>query len=375
MKKLLLALLALIALQTAAMAQTACTISAQSTLLSQFSDNAGVGSITPRNVRNVICSSVQASATGGAYIGGKIGASSITSSLGTCAVARTDAQLEISNCLNPTQHPVIACVDFETEGAPNNECGLGFFGLTTTASTFVETGALASKFYNDVNHYTSSQSSIALFGLAQDSSHNTVETCAISVTGFSSSNVSINELYNGAGDCRDSALTAGWIDNWQNEAIKGTLYVGQQSTASPVASGDFASFYSSANSGKGVSVENASTGTGATSYVSARNSAHGFGIQITSTGFSGALLTNGPSGEQGALNTSAAIPLCLGTNTVMGLCIDGSQVMQLAAANFAAPDSVATVLGSIGPAGSHTTVQTWLAIKDGSGTTRYIPAF
>ncbi len=36
--------------------------------------------------------------------------------------------------------------------------------------------------------------------------------------------------------------------------------------------------------------------------------------------------------------------------------------------------SVATVLGSVGPAGSNTTVQEWLTI-DINGTTRYLPCF
>lgn len=43
--------------------------------------------------------------------------------------------------------------------------------------------------------------------------------------------------------------------------------------------------------------------------------------------------------------------------------------------SFAANASVATVLGSVGPSGSHTTVQKWLAIKDSGGTTGYIPVF
>lgn len=46
-----------------------------------------------------------------------------------------------------------------------------------------------------------------------------------------------------------------------------------------------------------------------------------------------------------------------------------------AAGNFSANGSVATVLGSIGPTGSHTTVQKWLTIIDNTGTTLYIPAF
>jgi hypothetical protein len=37
--------------------------------------------------------------------------------------------------------------------------------------------------------------------------------------------------------------------------------------------------------------------------------------------------------------------------------------------------TVATVLGSLGPAGSNTTVQEWFAVKNSAGTTRYIPCF
>ena len=45
------------------------------------------------------------------------------------------------------------------------------------------------------------------------------------------------------------------------------------------------------------------------------------------------------------------------------------------AGSFSANNTVATVLGSVGPTGSHTTVQTWLTIVDSGGTTRYIPCF
>jgi hypothetical protein len=43
--------------------------------------------------------------------------------------------------------------------------------------------------------------------------------------------------------------------------------------------------------------------------------------------------------------------------------------------NFSANTTVATVLGSVGPAGANTTVQEWLTIKNAGGTTRYIPCF
>ena len=42
---------------------------------------------------------------------------------------------------------------------------------------------------------------------------------------------------------------------------------------------------------------------------------------------------------------------------------------------FAANGSVATVLGSLGPTGSHTAVQEWLTVIDASGNIRYVPGF
>jgi hypothetical protein len=43
--------------------------------------------------------------------------------------------------------------------------------------------------------------------------------------------------------------------------------------------------------------------------------------------------------------------------------------------SFSANGGVATSLTSLGPTGSHTTVQTWLTILDSGGVTRYIPCF
>lgn len=45
------------------------------------------------------------------------------------------------------------------------------------------------------------------------------------------------------------------------------------------------------------------------------------------------------------------------------------------AANFSANGAIATAMSSVGPTGSHTTVQEWLTIVNASGVTRYIPCF
>lgn len=64
------------------------------------------------------------------------------------------------------------------------------------------------------------------------------------------------------------------------------------------------------------------------------------------------------------------------TNVNLALLPQGTGKVAFAnAGSFSANSTTATVLGSLGPAGAHTTVQTWLTIVDNGGTTRYIPCF
>lgn len=65
----------------------------------------------------------------------------------------------------------------------------------------------------------------------------------------------------------------------------------------------------------------------------------------------------------------------IGTNEVFTLSGTNQTVQFKSANSFSANSTTATLLGSLGPAGSHTTVQTWLTIVDNGGTTRYIPCF
>ena len=49
---------------------------------------------------------------------------------------------------------------------------------------------------------------------------------------------------------------------------------------------------------------------------------------------------------------------------------------QLAPSNaIAANGAVATVVGSLGPTGSHTSIQEWMIVKGSAGATRWIPMF
>lgn len=55
---------------------------------------------------------------------------------------------------------------------------------------------------------------------------------------------------------------------------------------------------------------------------------------------------------------------------------NASSALQISGSGqWSANGAVATTMTSLGPTGSHTTVQEWLTITDASGTTRYIPAY
>jgi hypothetical protein len=74
----------------------------------------------------------------------------------------------------------------------------------------------------------------------------------------------------------------------------------------------------------------------------------------------------------GVGGTDAQIDLALASGGTVGTT---STVKFSSAGMFSANGAVATSLTGIGPTGSHTTVQTWLTIKDNTGTVRYIPCF
>jgi hypothetical protein len=94
------------------------------------------------------------------------------------------------------------------------------------------------------------------------------------------------------------------------------------------------------------------------------------GSTVGDSGVTRLLSGDAASGDSGAvrIQTGAA------SGTRGDVVIDGGSV-QFGATQFAANAAVATVLGSVGPVGSHTTVQEWFAVKNSGGTVRYIPAF
>jgi hypothetical protein len=64
-----------------------------------------------------------------------------------------------------------------------------------------------------------------------------------------------------------------------------------------------------------------------------------------------------------------------GSAVVQGEIFATSSGLAIQGAVATANGIVATTMTSLGPAGSHTTVQEWLTITTHSGTTRYIPCY
>lgn len=64
------------------------------------------------------------------------------------------------------------------------------------------------------------------------------------------------------------------------------------------------------------------------------------------------------------------------TNVDLSVFCAGTGLLKFTGASMiSANGSVATVLGSVGPTGAHTTVQEWLTYKNSAGTIRWVPAF
>jgi hypothetical protein len=73
------------------------------------------------------------------------------------------------------------------------------------------------------------------------------------------------------------------------------------------------------------------------------------------------------------LTTAATGQLTLGDTGQTVLVSPGT--LKVGASQMTANGAIATALSSVGPTGSHTTVQEWLTITNSAGTVRYIPCF
>jgi hypothetical protein len=135
---------------------------------------------------------------------------------------------------------------------------------------------------------------------------------------------------------------------------------------------------------------NSSSSTVAQTSVFAGQSAAGSGryarLFQLGTGFtpSGVLITDSGglehAGNAGNLviakvGSAGDIVLATTASRTAQFTVENAGTLKVGSASMAANGSVATVLGSVGPAGANTTVQEWFVVKNSAGVTRYIPAF
>jgi hypothetical protein len=108
-----------------------------------------------------------------------------------------------------------------------------------------------------------------------------------------------------------------------------------------------------------------SNGGGITRFIPAPTSAASNGVFVTASNAGSApQIAVGDLGGTGDAN----IDMIVGPK--------GTGVVQFQnSGSFTANGAVATAMTSLGPTGSHTTIQEWLTVKNSSGVVRYIPAY
>lgn len=98
---------------------------------------------------------------------------------------------------------------------------------------------------------------------------------------------------------------------------------------------------------------------------------HAFLIQKNANGVNFLAAANAATGNTPVLAAYGDDP-----NVDLAISPQGTGLVKFGNGNtMAANGTVATALTSVGPTGSHTTVQEWLQVKNASGVIRYIPAF
>lgn len=90
-------------------------------------------------------------------------------------------------------------------------------------------------------------------------------------------------------------------------------------------------------------------------------------------GSGGSLTLSGGAG--GVTGTGGDLLLSAGGGGTSGKVVVSGLALRVGSTLTTANGSVATALSSVGPSGSHTTVQEWLVIQNSAGTARYIPLF
>jgi hypothetical protein len=414
MKKILCAgMIALCAAwAVSAQAQTACTNLNQAQLLNSFADTAPAGSITPHTMRNLVCSSALVDSGGNLTTAGTVSGATLNA-----VGALTAATATVAGTLAAASANVTGNVNAAT---------MALTGTLTSPSATL-TGALVSASATVSGALTAGSAtvtgaltlgSLSMTGASIDGSGNAVALSLVTGTINAPTTTAINfgNATHGAGmQLADSGGTT------VNELIVTPSATG---TTVKIAAGG-----SGADTNLALTI--ASRGTGALVF-DTNATVQQFGITHTASAVDYLSVTGGAAGSPGvipltATGTDSAITLALqakgtgavalqtaggtlqfnvsntasavdylnatgsatgspghvtlsalGSDTDVGIIITpkGAGVLRLGnSASFTANNTVGTTMTSLGPTGSHTTVQEWLTVEDSAGTVRYIPAY
>lgn len=127
------------------------------------------------------------------------------------------------------------------------------------------------------------------------------------------------------------------------------LLDGNSSAAFPILATATNTFSGTTNGNRGITLSNASNGASANGYFEVANDAgRSLLLRLTSTGYSGSIITNSPTGEHGVLYTAGAVGLSLGTNGTerMRILSDGSVINMTATAVQVNTISITPTTGS-----------------------------
>lgn len=153
-------------------------------------------------------------------------------------------------------------------------------------------------------------------------------------------------------------------------AINGDLGIGGHPGVKAAGAGNFLRI-----SGYGETLNLDNTAASPTDIVRMRITNGSGDASVGLEGAAGGVNISGSSPYAMTINTVNATKLQFGTQALLALSIDTAQILNFASPGIAANGSVATILGSLGPSGAHTTVQFWVRIKDASGNVGFMPAF
>lgn len=170
-----------------------------------------------------------------------------------------------------------------------------------------------------------------------------------------------------------TSLTTNTFGNWQHAAIailgNDRIYLNAQGSTNPRYSQNLGTTYfgySVANTAVQVIVNNSTAAL------------FGGSISFVFNTFSMGADQNNRITAVGAANGSAPTFATTGTsdsNVDLFINPKGTGVIKVGSGCITANGTVGTTMTSLGPTGSHTTVQEWLTIKNSSGTVRYIPCY